>query len=71
MADVDELPAFSSTITGRQMTWYKSLTVELTRGEFMAQKKLEPGKQKIKAIERVIKALKGGHFRVKLENGHE
>jgi len=37
----------------------------------MAQKKLEPGKQKIKAIERVIKALKGGHFRVKLENGHE
>jgi len=37
----------------------------------MAQKTFKPSKRKIEVIGRVIKALKGGHFTVKLENGHE
>lgn len=37
----------------------------------MAQKRVKLSKQKVEAIGRVIKALKGGYFRVRLENGHE
>jgi translation initiation factor IF-1 len=37
----------------------------------MTERKMKPSKRKIEAIGRVIKALKGGKFTVKLENGHE
>ena len=37
----------------------------------MTKGKVKPSKRKIEAIEKVIKALKGGRFKVRLDNGHE
>jgi translation initiation factor IF-1 len=37
----------------------------------MAQKTVKPSKRKIEVIGKVVRALKGGHFAVKLEKGHE
>ena len=37
----------------------------------MAKKKGKLGKQKIEMMGTVTEALKGGHFKVELDNGHE
>ena len=37
----------------------------------MAKGKVKPSKRKVEAIGKVIKALKGGKFKVRLDNGRE